>query len=187
MAYVYRHIRLDKNEPFYIGISGDNVYERASCNKRRSKYWKRIANKTEYLVEIILDDLTWEEACDKEREFITLYGRKDLGTGTLVNLTDGGEGLFNPSAETREKIKNKLLGHIPWNKGKKGLYKATAETIEKLKCKRPGVSEKLKGRKQSAEVIQNRATKNTGKKRSAETKAKISAAHIGKPKKKRLE
>lgn len=23
MAYVYRHIRLDKNEPFYIGIGKD--------------------------------------------------------------------------------------------------------------------------------------------------------------------
>ena len=27
MAYLYRHIRLDKNEPFYIGIVSDNVYK----------------------------------------------------------------------------------------------------------------------------------------------------------------
>jgi hypothetical protein len=31
MAYVYRHIRLDKNEPFYIGIgSGGYTFKRIS-------------------------------------------------------------------------------------------------------------------------------------------------------------
>ena len=29
MAYIYRHIRLDKNEPFYIGIGSDKDYKRA--------------------------------------------------------------------------------------------------------------------------------------------------------------
>ena len=31
MAYLYRHIRLDKNEPFYIGIGSNelNNYKRA--------------------------------------------------------------------------------------------------------------------------------------------------------------
>jgi hypothetical protein len=29
MAYVYRHIRLDKNEPFYIGVGSDSNYSRA--------------------------------------------------------------------------------------------------------------------------------------------------------------
>lgn len=28
MAYLYRHIRLDKNEPFYIGIGSDSNYNR---------------------------------------------------------------------------------------------------------------------------------------------------------------
>jgi hypothetical protein len=28
----------------------------------------------------------------KEKEFIQLYGRKDLGLGELVNMTDGGDG-----------------------------------------------------------------------------------------------
>jgi hypothetical protein len=94
MAYLYRHIRLDKNEPFYIGISIDNdnyKYIRA-YSKNRNNWWKNIVAKTEYEVEIILDDLTWEEAKLKETEFIVLYGRKDLGTGTLVNMTYGGEG-----------------------------------------------------------------------------------------------
>jgi hypothetical protein len=28
MAYLYRHIRLDKNQPFYIGIGKDDVEKR---------------------------------------------------------------------------------------------------------------------------------------------------------------
>ena len=39
-----------------------------------------------------------------EFEFIKLYGRTDLGLGTLTNLTNGGEGQLNPSAETRIKL-----------------------------------------------------------------------------------
>jgi hypothetical protein len=97
MAYVYRHIRLDKNEPFYIGIGNDQEYKRAhdkyAC--RRSKFWKKIADKTEYIVEILFDDIDFEFAKQKEIEFIKLYGRKNLGTGPLCNLTDGGDGLAN--------------------------------------------------------------------------------------------
>jgi len=114
MAYLYRHIRLDKNEPFYIGIGSDidGKYSRAH-NKMRSIHWKRIVSKTDYEVEIMLDDLTWEEACKKEKEFIKLYGRKDLKEGTLVNMTDGGDGHINPTEETRKKLsiihKGKIL------------------------------------------------------------------------------
>ena len=90
MACLYRHIRLDKNEPFYIGI-GKNV-KRAYNIYNRSAYWEKIVKKHGYEVEILLEDLTWEEACIKEKEFIRLYGRKNLGLGTLCNLTDGGDG-----------------------------------------------------------------------------------------------
>jgi hypothetical protein len=95
MAYLYRHIRLDNNEPFYIGISAtDDNYARAydkSHKHRRNKLWQNITNKTDFEVEILLDNLTHEESCEKEKEFIKLYGRKDLGTGTLCNYTDGGD------------------------------------------------------------------------------------------------
>lgn len=41
MAYLYRHIRLDKNQPFYIGISNvDDDYKRAYKRSCRNKYWK---------------------------------------------------------------------------------------------------------------------------------------------------
>jgi hypothetical protein len=104
MAYVYRHIRLDKNEPFYIGISNDVNKGRSREKTRRSKLWNRIVDKTDFDVEILFDDIPYHEAKAKEIEFIELYGRIDLGNGTLANLTNGGDGTINPSQETRDKI-----------------------------------------------------------------------------------
>jgi hypothetical protein len=104
MAYVYRHIRLDKNEPFYIGIGNDMTNKRAKEKARRSNLWKKIIAKSDYEVEILFDDITYDEAKAKEIEFIELYGRIDLGNGTLANLTNGGDGTINPSQETRDKI-----------------------------------------------------------------------------------
>jgi hypothetical protein len=96
MAYVYRHIRLDKNEPFYIGIANTDIY-RASTKRNRNKIWTCIANKTTFRIEILIDNLTWEDACKKEKEFIQIYGRIDLNNGCLANLTDGGEGTLGRS------------------------------------------------------------------------------------------
>jgi hypothetical protein len=110
MAYLYRHIRLDKKEPFYIGISSDDSYKRANEKSKRNNYWKNIINKSEYEVEILIDNITWKEACKKKKEFIALYGRLNLNNGTLCNMTDGGEGLINPSKETRDKKRNSMIG-----------------------------------------------------------------------------
>jgi hypothetical protein len=98
MAYLYRHIRLDKTQPFYIGIGkdDDSNFKRAyyKSKQKRNKIWIDIINKTSYRVEILFENLSWEEACEKEKEFITLYGRLNINTGTLANMTDGGEGTF---------------------------------------------------------------------------------------------
>ncbi len=106
MAYLYRHIRFDKNEPFYIGIGSDSSYSRAYDKKSRNKHWKNIVKSTPYEVDIVLDELTWEEACKKEKEFISLYGRSDMKAGTLCNLTEGGEGVvgMRHTEETKKKI-----------------------------------------------------------------------------------
>lgn len=92
MAYVYTYTRLDKNEIFYVGIGSDSKYKRAKNLSLRTDYFKKITNKSEYKLDIVFDNLSWEDACLKEIELIALYGRKDLGTGNLVNFTDGGEG-----------------------------------------------------------------------------------------------
>jgi hypothetical protein len=115
MAYVYRHIRLDKNEPFYIGIGDNNSnnHKRAYSKQDRNKYWKNIVGQTPYEVEILLDNLTWDEACSKEIEFIELYGRNDLKKGSLVNMTNGGEGSygFKHTECSKQKLKTRLKGN----------------------------------------------------------------------------
>jgi hypothetical protein len=157
MAIVYRHIRLDKNEPFYIGIGSG--LRRAFIKGGRSKYWNSIVSKTDYEVQILFDDLTWEEACEKEIELIALYGRKDLGLGTLVNMTDGGQYHLNLSEESRIKMRNSHLGK-----------KQSEETKEKK-------NRLLRGRVKSEETRLNMSIAQKGrigKKHSEETKEKIS-------------
>jgi hypothetical protein len=94
VAYLYRHIRLDKNEVFYVGIGKDSKdkYERAKSKSGRNEYWDNVVNLTNYEIEIVLDDLTWEEAGQKEIEFIRLYGRSCVNEGPLTNVSEGGIG-----------------------------------------------------------------------------------------------
>jgi hypothetical protein len=175
MAYVYRHIRLDKNEPFYIGISGrkDN-YKRAYSIRDRNIYWERIVAKTKYEVQIILDDLTWDEVCEKEKEFILLYGRRDLGKGILVNLTDGGGGTMNDkmSEEISIKMSKAQLGN------KKYLLRTTPqeEINKKISIANKGriVTEEQKQKIRNYFKINGHPS--LGKKTSDETKEKIAAS-----------
>lgn len=107
--YLYRHIRLDKNEVFYVGIGTKNIgaspYKRAFRKFNRSIYWNNVVNKTKINIEIIFETPFLELIKQKEVEFIKLYGRKEEG-GSLVNLTNGGDGIdgYNHTKETKEKI-----------------------------------------------------------------------------------
>ena len=110
MAYLYRHIRIDKNEPFYIGISKkDSInYERAYNfdYRHRNLHWTNIFNKTEIEVEILFENITYEFAKQKEIEFIKLY-KRILDGGILANLTEGGDGVLgfkNPKLAERNKL-----------------------------------------------------------------------------------
>lgn len=137
MAYVYRHIRLDKNIPFYIGVGSDDRFKRAYSKRGRNIRWQRIVGKTEYEVDILLFDISWDDAIRKEIEFISLYGRVDLGTGCLVNMTDGGEGALNQikSEETILKLRNKKVSEktkLLISKAHKG-KKLSDETKRKLR------------------------------------------------------
>lgn len=128
MAIIYQHRRKDTNEIFYVGIG--TTIKRAHTKKSRNDHWHNIVNKVGYDVEIIYEDISWEEACEKEIELIKKYGRMDLKLGSLVNMSDGGDGLHNPSQETRDKMKTGL-GKEPWNKGKTGVY--SEEQLERIR------------------------------------------------------
>lgn len=203
MAYVYRHIRLDTNQPFYIGIGSDRNYSRSYTKKRRNQFWRNVAEKTEFVVEIILDDLSWEEACLKEIEFILLYGRRDIGTGILVNMTNGGDGALGriPYKRTKhhlEKIKQINLGKPMMEETKIRLRSANIgktasnETREKMSRSQKGkiisketlekMSNSQRGRKLDKEHIEKIRLSKIGKKHSNETKIKMSNSQKGKSK-----
>jgi hypothetical protein len=104
MAYLYRHIRLDNNETFYIGISLSDInnYKRAYTKNSRSKSWKSIVSVTDYKVEIMFDSISDEDAKQKEIEYIELY--KD----TVVNKHKGGFARYIDE-ETKNKISRKSI------------------------------------------------------------------------------
>jgi hypothetical protein len=160
MAYVYRHIRLDKNEIFYIGIGSDNEgkYKRAYSKCERNKHWLSIVSKSDYEIDIILDDLTWEQACQKEEEFIKLYGRKDLNEGSLVNMTNGGEGTINWSKESKQLLSdyNKNLYRSISLEKKQLLSKKIGEAVS-LSWKNKTKIERLRWNKNVSEGWNNRS------------------------------
>ena len=104
-AYVYTHTRLDNNEVFYVGIGTQDNYKRASRSHNRTNYWNNIVKKCGWKVDIVFDNLSWGDACKKEVELIKRYGRVDLGTGTLVNLTDGGDGSLGLKHSEKTRLK----------------------------------------------------------------------------------
>lgn len=131
-CYLYRHIRLDKNEPFYVGIGGlgeFDDYGRAYTLSGRNDFWKRIVKKTRFEVEILFNNLSLKEAFEKEIEFIKLHGRRDLNLGTLCNLTSGGEGSPGviPSEETRLKM-SKIHKGRPLHENVRKVFKALTES-----------------------------------------------------------
>ena len=103
-SYVYIHRRKTNGEIFYVGKGRSRRWGQSSDRNYR---WKNIANKHGVFCEIVANSLTNEEACILEKKLITVYGRLDCKTGTLANMTDGGEGVVGGriSDETRSKMR----------------------------------------------------------------------------------
>lgn len=87
--YVYLWLRKRDLSPYYVG---------KGCKQRA------FSKKDHYVCcpddpsRIVIIPMTDEDtALAYEIYFIDFWGRKDLGTGILRNMTDGGEGLHNPS------------------------------------------------------------------------------------------
>lgn len=181
---VYRHVRLDTNEVFYVGIGKESrAYEKGT---RRNKWWNKIVSKTDYRVDILFNDLTWEEACEKEKEFISLYGRRDLSQGSLVNHTDGGDGSvgYITSEETKKKLSDAHLGKklskshkLKISIGNKG--KSLSESTKKAISKANIGNTAFLGKTHTKETKYKISNSNSGKKRSQESKDRIGAARVG--------
>ena len=107
-VYVYYDPRKAPAEPIYVGKGHGNraiKHIKKSQNVFLNRKIAKIREENlEPLIKYEFENLTEEQSFDKEKELIKFYGRQDLGTGTLCNFTDGGEGTFGRecSPETRQ-------------------------------------------------------------------------------------
>ena len=119
--YVYAHYRANSNELFYIGIGtygkGDTIgrkYIRAySCAKSQRNYlWFRVYKKYGRRVQILYENLSEKEAKEKEIELIAQYGTLIKRTGSLCNISEGGEGRFKDNTMCKKLYSYDLQGHL---------------------------------------------------------------------------
>ena len=111
--YVYV-IRKPDGEPFYVGKGKGRrvaVHEEHARTKRRSKKLSVIRGiwnlGMQPIYELAVACETERAAADMEVKLIGAFGRKDKGLGTLLNLTDGGEGVsgLQHSLDSRERMR----------------------------------------------------------------------------------
>jgi hypothetical protein len=131
--YIYRWIRLDTNTPFYVGKGKSNRFSQTKTG--RNRYFRNILKLSNCEVEIIMSNLTEQQALEKEIEFIKLY--KNLGY-CEANLSMGGEGRGHGFKHTEEH-KAKLS---EMNRGSKNGFFGKTHSDEYKKRK----SEELKGK-----------------------------------------
>jgi len=142
--YTYAFLREDKT-PYYIGKGrGKRIYSK-----------NRLINppKDKSLIIFLKKNLTEAEAFKHEIYMIFVLGRKDLGTGTLRNLTNGGEGASGhvKSEETRNKLSVANTGKIRTEEQKKRYSEAksgiplTKEHKKKLSVSKSGKNNPMFG------------------------------------------
>jgi len=187
--YVYAYLNQNTGNPYYIGKGqGDRINAPHGILNLPPDPKNRV---------ILESNLSEQDAWNLEVELIEKYGRKDLGTGILLNRTAGGIGgdtsmyrEYPPmTEETRQKLSESLNGKKPWNKGLKiGPQREygplSEETKEQLRQANLGktidpevskrIADKLRGRKrpEASEWL-------TGRPVSEETRKKISESNKG--------
>ena len=85
--YVYEWIRLDTNEPFYVGKGCGNRWKE---RYRKNPYFMNIINKVPCVVNILHDNLDEQTAFGLEVWYIREY--RDIIGYKMCNINDGGEG-----------------------------------------------------------------------------------------------
>ena len=171
--YTYAYLREDRT-PYYIG--------KGKRNRAYNKHQKGISvPKDKSRIIFLKQNLTEAEAFRHEIYMIAVFGRKDLGTGILRNMTNGGEGPSGMvhSEETKDKIRQRAMGRKASQKTKQKLskiHKGRKHTEEWKKIQ----SERMKGntygfgRKHSPDSLKKMSESQKGKKVSEEAKRKMS-------------
>jgi hypothetical protein len=122
--YVYAYLRKD-GTPYYIG---------KGKNKRAWSKHSFSIPKDQSQIIILEKNLTEIGALAIERRLIRWHGRKDKGTGILINHSDGGESPIGRicSETEKQKISAANKGKPAWNKG----IPRTAEDRAKMSATR---------------------------------------------------
>jgi len=167
--YAYLWLREDRT-PYYAGKGcGRRAYKRDD-HRVRPPSLDRI---------IVFPRPNEADAFKLEIALIRFFGRKDIGTGCLRNMTDGGE---NPpsskgipkSLHFRRLISERSRGNA-WGLGNRSWSGKTHTPEQKAKISAAG-----RGRTHNLETRAKLSAVNTGRPRSPEYRAKISASLVGK-------
>ena len=164
--YTYAYLREDRT-PYYIGKGeGNRAYYKRSGEVKPPKDRLRII--------FLKQNLTEEQAFKHEIYMISVFGRKDLGTGVLRNKTDGGEGFSGiiRSEEYKRKLSELRKGKYIGEKNPRYGKRHTEETKRKM-------GESKKGKKFSESHKRKLSESHKGQVVSKETREKISESKRG--------
>ena len=174
MTYVYRHRKVDTHDVFYVGIGTMN---RTQSKNNRNNFWKNIVNKHGFYSEIIAECQTKDLACELEVMLIEQYGRVNIGTGILCNLTEGGDGVIGLSDEAKKSISDKLKEYYKKNPIKNRVISESAKKkMSEAASRKVGDKNNFYGKTHSDEAKMKVSMANKGRKQSDEARAKISEA-----------
>lgn len=185
-TYIYRDPARG-NEPFYVGKGkGKRAFfhlTRKDMHPLTQRLAKMARNGVKPDIEIIpaLDE---NHALFMEECLINVVGRKDLGEGTLLNLTDGGEGTpkhyFRHTAESKAKISAAHTGKKRSQQARENMR--AAKVNKPLSAKQIEHITSLKvantGRKHNPETNLKKSLSSKGHVKSEETKARMKAAWV---------
>jgi hypothetical protein len=169
--YIYAHINPTDLTVFYIGKGKGNRITSKQC---RSIWWHRYIDKYDYCVCFVEEGLTEKEAFEKEIYYIKFFGRKDLGEGSLINMSDGGAGGNNNKGRVFSEEVRRKMSESRKKSDRSHIISApkSEETRRKLSEKLKGRPSHRKGKKLSQEHREKTIAALTGRKQSPETIAK---------------